>query len=210
MITESSHSNITQVQQQLLQQQSNTTTISDTSSVTSVPSPPLVTNTVLNEDQPTKTIQKSPSDRFIPEDLIGNEKLCKRKLAKMVLAAYKYQKENQTDQPVQMNLIFDPEGNIDIMRLVKKNQQDGSLKSEYHKFVGNPQYVPPELSAATQVDHYQSEMADVWVLGIFLYRMLVGKYPFSATNDKQLFTKMLHADFSIPNDLSTGKQDKHM
>lgn len=200
MITESSHSNLAS---QSGIQSTNSNQIPPASSgssiSTSLPSPPLVTTTVLDQEQP---IQKSPSDRFIPQDLIGNEKLCKRKFAKMVLAASKYQRENQKDQPVQMNLLFSPEGNIDMMRLVKK-QQDGGMKSEYHKFVGNSQYVPPELS--TQAE-YASEMADVWVLGIFLYRMLVGKYPFAAPNDRQLFTKMLHADFSIPENLSTGNK----
>lgn len=46
---------------------------------------------------------------------------------------------------------------------------------------------------------------DVWVLGISLYRMLVGKYPFSANNDRRLFNKMQQGDFSIPQELSDGK-----
>lgn len=69
-------------------------------------------------------------------------------------------------------------------------------------YTSNSQYVPPELSVQTE---YHSELADIWVLGVFLYRMLVGKYPFSAANDQQLFKKMLHGNFSIPNELSEGK-----
>lgn len=148
-----------------------------------------------------KAVQKTPSDRYMPLDLVGNEELCKRKFAKMVLAANKFQNQQQRAQeqderPSQMALLFDVDGNIDMMRMVRQG------KSEYHKFCGNSQYVPPELSV--NVD-YQSELADIWVLGIFLYRMLVGKYPFSAANDQQLFKKMLHSDFSIPNELSDGK-----
>jgi hypothetical protein len=139
-----------------------------------------------------KAIQKTPSDRYMPQDK------CKRKFAKMVLAARKYQTEQKQEEerPSHMALLFDVDGNIDMMRMVRQG------KSEYHKFCGNSQYVPPELS--TNIE-YQSELADIWVLGIFLYRMLVGKYPFSAPNDQQLFKKMLHSDFSIPNELSDGK-----
>jgi hypothetical protein len=32
--------------------------------------------------------------------------------------------------------------------------------------------------------------------------MLIGRYPFAAPNDKQLFKKMLTADFSIPDEYS--------
>lgn len=65
----------------------------------------------------------------------------------------------------------------------------------------NSQYVPPELSINPQ---YHSELADIWVLGVFLYRMLIGKYPFSAENDQMLFKKMLHSNFTLPNELSDG------
>ncbi|GAN10853.1 conserved hypothetical protein [Mucor ambiguus] len=174
--------------------------------ITAAPSAPSSSSmdTDLNESWPEiKAVQKTPSDRYMPLDLVGNEELCKRKFAKMVLAANKFQNQQQRAQeqderPSHMALLFDVDGNIDMMRMVRQG------KSEYHKFCGNSQYVPPELSI--NID-YQSELADIWVLGIFLYRMLVGKYPFSAANDQQLFKKMLHSDFSIPNELSDDAKD---
>lgn len=66
----------------------------------------------------------------------------------------------------------------------------------------NAQYIPPELSLHST---YHGDLVDVWVLGISLYRMLVGKYPFSAKNDRRLFNKMQQADFSIPQELTDGK-----
>ena len=65
----------------------------------------------------------------------------------------------------------------------------------------NSQYLPPELPCGV----YNQSLADVWVMGIILYRMLVGKYPFNALNDRKLFSKMMHGDFSIPQKLSDGK-----
>ena len=181
------------------QQQSKSSISADAAAVSLSPSS---TDTDSNRPWPEiKAVQKTPSDRYMPPDLVGNEDLCKRKFAKMVLAANKFQQQQQKQQvhderPSQMALLFDVDGNIDMMRMVRQG------KSEYHKFCGNSQYVPPELSVNIE---YQSELADIWVLGIFLYRMLVGKYPFSALNDQQLFKKMLHSDFSIPNELSDGK-----
>ncbi|KAG2202192.1 hypothetical protein INT47_002111, partial [Mucor saturninus] len=146
-----------------------------------------------------KSIQKTPSDRYMSDNLVGDEERCKRKFAKMVLAANKFQtKQQREEKPSHMELVFDVHGNIDMMCMVRQG------KSEYHKFCGNSQYVPPELSVQTE---YHSELADIWVLGVFLYRMLVGKYPFSAANDQQLFKKMLHGNFSIPSELSEDAKD---
>jgi serine/threonine protein kinase len=128
----------------------------------------------------------------IPHDLIGNEPLCKKKFVSMILATY----QQQNSLITQRKLLFDIHGNVDIVRVVNHD----TLKSEYHKFYGNAQYVPPELSS----EYYSSDLADVWVLGIFLYRMLVGRFPFSAINDKQLFEKMTYGDFIIPTNLSPG------
>jgi serine/threonine protein kinase len=36
--------------------------------------------------------------------------------------------------------------------------------------------------------------------------MLTGKYPFHASNHQQLLKRMLHTSFSLPNDLSEGKE----
>jgi serine/threonine protein kinase len=52
---------------------------------------------------------------------------------------------------------------------------------------------------------YTRGASDIWVLGISLYRMLVGSYPFKATNDRKLIEKMLNADFVIPDHFSEGK-----
>jgi serine/threonine protein kinase len=70
------------------------------------------------------------------------------------------------------------------------------------------QYIPPELSICAT---YHDEQADIWALGISLYRMLVGKYPFhnqladaAAVSHQDVFKKMFKYDFVIPKTLSPG------
>ncbi|CAO3618867.1 unnamed protein product [Mucor hiemalis] len=173
----------------------------DSQSVSSYHPPPITsTNTedILPNTNATIT-QKTPSDKYMSDELVGDEERCKRKFAKMVLAANKFKtKQEKEARPTHMALLFDVNGNIDMMRMVRQG------KSEYHKFCGNSQYVPPELSINTE---YNSDSADIWVLGIFLYRMLIGRYPFNADNDQQLFKKMLHGNFSIPQELSEDAKD---
>jgi hypothetical protein len=79
-------------------------------------------------------VQKTPSDRYMTDDIIGDEERCKRKFAKMVLAANKFARgadnNKQGSRPTHMALLFDVHGNIDMMRMVHQG------KSEYHKFCG--------------------------------------------------------------------------
>lgn len=78
-----------------------------------------------------KSIQKTPSDRYMSDDIVGDEERCKRKFAKMVLAASKFQtQQEKAKKPSHMALVFDVHGNIDMMRMVRQG------KSEYHKFCG--------------------------------------------------------------------------
>ncbi|SAL98827.1 hypothetical protein [Absidia glauca] len=128
-----------------------------------------------------------------PSPLPTNEKKAKRKFAKMIQAAFRFRQEHQSKMPSEMETLFDPQDNVYKLRLWTHD------KIQYHSFQGDAQYIPPELSSRRA---YHCDMVDVWVLGISLYRMLVGKYPFYANNDRRLFNKMQHADFGIPSHLS--------
>ncbi|KAI8337621.1 kinase-like domain-containing protein [Chlamydoabsidia padenii] len=116
----------------------------------------------------------------------------------MIRAAYRFRQEHKSKMPSEMETLFDAQDNVYKLRLWTNN------KIQYHSFQGDAQYIPPELSTRQS---YHCDMVDVWVLGISLYRMLVGKYPFYANNDRHLFNKMQHADFSIPSHLSSDAKD---
>ncbi|KAI9479549.1 kinase-like domain-containing protein [Zychaea mexicana] len=130
--------------------------------------------------------------------MVGDETKCRRKFVKMVQVAYSFQMENKDLIPREMDIIFNAQDNVQSIRLYINGQP------EYHKFTGNSQYIPPELSTHGTYNH---GLADVWVLGVSLYRMLVGKYPFVASTDRKLFKKMQSADFGIPSSLSEDAKD---
>lgn len=78
------------------------------------------------------------------------------------------------------------------------------LKKILTRFFRNAQCIPPEVVESD----YNSEKAEVWILGIYLYNLLTGKYPFQASNDQRLFKRMVHTTPSLPNELSQGNRTR--
>ena len=59
-------------------------------------------------------------------------------------------------------------------------------------FCGTPSYMSPELVTKVLIislikTPHNPLCSDIWSLGILLYRMLLGEYPFKGQNDKDLY-----------------------
>lgn len=166
------------------------------------------------EDDEFKPISEWPSldtgkrkEPQFKKSLQGNEVECKVIFSHMLQSAHKhhqllYRKRTNAATTKEMHLIFDEKGNIAGITFILNNGR----REDYLQFGGTPQYIPPELSLCATYNH---EMADVWALGISLYRMLVGNYPFptNCSSHQELFKKMLHSDFRIPHTLSEDAKD---
>ncbi|XP_060089175.1 tribbles homolog 3 [Heteronotia binoei] len=73
---------------------------------------------------------------------------------------------------------------------------DDSLEDKH----GCPAYVGPEILCNT--GSYSGKAADVWSLGVVLYTLLVGCYPFQDTKPASLFGKIRRGRFVLPEGLS--------
>ncbi|KAI8331686.1 hypothetical protein BC941DRAFT_456034 [Chlamydoabsidia padenii] len=159
-------------------------------------SPPPTINTAWHHQQ-----QRSSFDSDeLGSPIIGNEIYCKRKFSKMVQAAYHFQAASNL--PTTMQAVLDNDDDINLVNTIRLTLSNGQESD--CSFTGNPQYIPPEMFIRAS---YTRGASDVWVLGISLYRMLVGTYPFKATDDRQLITKMLNSDFIIPDHFSEDVKD---
>ncbi|XP_022068767.2 tribbles homolog 3 [Acanthochromis polyacanthus] len=86
---------------------------------------------------------------------------------------------------------------LDDCVLLHGNHDDDSLTDRH----GCPAYVGPEL-LTNGGGSYSGRAADVWSLGVSLYTMLVGRYPFQDTQPAALFAKIRRGAFSLPDWLS--------
>ncbi|KAK3087000.1 hypothetical protein FSP39_000216 [Pinctada imbricata] len=77
------------------------------------------------------------------------------------------------------------------------DEDDNDKLTDKH---GCPAYVSPEILNANQT--YSGRAADMWSLGVMLYTMLSGKYPFHDPDPTALFGKIRRGQYSIPPTLS--------
>lgn len=66
---------------------------------------------------------------------------------------------------------------------------------------GCPAYVSPEILNTN--DSYSGKAADSWSLGVMLYTMLIGRYPFHDIEPSALFGKIRRGQYSIPDTISS-------
>ncbi|XP_026857529.2 tribbles homolog 1 isoform X1 [Electrophorus electricus] len=65
---------------------------------------------------------------------------------------------------------------------------------------GCPAYVSPEILSGG--GSYSGKQADAWSLGVMLYTMLVGRYPFHDSDPVALFSKIRRGTYCLPEGLS--------
>jgi serine/threonine-protein kinase ULK2 len=58
----------------------------------------------------------------------------------------------------------------------------------------------PEILKGDQYD----ERADLWSIGIMLFQMVCGRVPFPASNQKDLYEKVIKAEFRFPEDVNVS------
>ncbi|XP_053214694.1 tribbles homolog 2-like [Panonychus citri] len=70
---------------------------------------------------------------------------------------------------------------------------------------GCPTYVSPEILSKSS-SCYSGRSADCWSLGVILFTMLAGRYPFHDSNPTQLFTKIRRGAYQIPSTVSCSAE----
>lgn len=81
---------------------------------------------------------------------------------------------------------------LDVSQAVLLKDPDNDLLKQKH---GCPAYVSPEIldfsaSQPGTTTGYSGRQADMWSVGIIIYTLLAGRYPFAAREPRELFTRI--------------------
>mmetsp|Transcript_1311 Transcript_1311/g.1385 ORF Transcript_1311/g.1385 Transcript_1311/m.1385 type:complete len:1268 (+) Transcript_1311:89-3892(+) len=124
-----------------------------------------------------------------------------RRLFKQVISGIHYcHSKNITHRDIKLeNLLLDASGNIKIIDFGFATCMPKERKVKL--FCGTPSYMAPEIVAKKE---YAGPPADIWAMGVLLFALLNGCFPFRGHNDKELYRKIMRGEFVIPEHVSTG------
>lgn len=71
-------------------------------------------------------------------------------------------------------------------------------------FCGTPSYMPPEIVLKKD---YLGFQADIWCLGILLYTLLCGCFPFRGNTEKDLYSNIVKGKYQLPEYLTEIEKD---
>jgi len=83
---------------------------------------------------------------------------------------------------------------VDFGFAVQLKSTDQRLRA----FCGTPSYMAPEIVLGKS---YNGFSTDVWALGVVLYALLSGRFPFEAATESQLYAKVRRGAFTYPDSI---------
>ena len=75
---------------------------------------------------------------------------------------------------------------------------------EFNDRVGSPQYAAPEIFTSNK---HKGKIADIWSMGICLYTLVCGDFPFSGNNLNELLKNLIKNNFELPDFVSPQFKD---
>ncbi|XP_040593004.1 sperm motility kinase X-like [Mesocricetus auratus] len=137
--------------------------------------------------------------RYIMEQRCLRESEARRLFTQIVLAVQYCHNNQIAHRDIKAeNILLDIMGNAKLCDFgLAAKVPPGDLLTD---FCGTPIYCAPEIYFREAYDGFA---ADVWSLGVLLYLMVVGRFPFWARSPEGLRRQILDSKYSIPEHIST-------
>jgi serine/threonine protein kinase len=140
---------------------------------------------------------KSHANRRLPE----NEA---RRIFRQMLGALKYcHSLCITHRDIKLeNILLDDNLNVKIIDFGFSTRIPNDRKVKL--FWGTPSYMAPEIVTKTE---YCGPPADIWAMGVLLYALLHGSFPYRGATDKELYTRICSCEWFLGEHLSRESKE---
>ena len=91
-------------------------------------------------------------------------------------------------------------GDFGLATIINENEKKKDI-------VGTPIFVAPEIVNENNIGY--SFEVDIWAIGIIMYNLLTGDYPFKG-DEKKLYEKILKSDFDFPENIKISEAAKDL
>jgi len=144
-------------------------------------------------------IQKQKNHRI-------DESKCKELFYQIVKGILYCQNENICHRDIKLENILIV--NNKIIKIIDFGFAIKCNRNEYQEFFcGTVYYMPPEI---VNKKKYIPFYSDIWSLGVLLYAMLFGDFPFRANNQDKLFELITEGKLIFPNDIEVSDKAKNL
>ena len=92
----------------------------------------------------------------------------------------------------------------DVIKLIDFGFAVKTNKETYQTLLcGSPSYMAPEI---VKKEKYIAQYSDIWSLGVLLYSMLFGRFPFIGKSQKELFDNIKKCEVDFPKDIIVNEK----
>ena len=135
-----------------------------------------------------------------------NENMCKKIFYQIVKAISYCQNKNICHRDIKLENILILNNNV--IKLIDFGFAVKCQRNEYQEFFcGTLYYMPPEI---VNKQKYIPFYSDIWSLGVLLYTMLFGNFPFKANTEEKLFELINEAKVVFPDYVDVSDEVKKL